>query len=67
MAEPKIPPENFVCTARHPWTKGANHPGQRVEHPDAAHVDERDYGGGEYCVRYRCPHCGHEFEVELAQ
>lgn len=57
----------FVCTADDPYTpekSGKN----RVEHPDAvSHGEDRDYGGGEYCVSYKCPHCGKSFEVELPQ
>lgn len=54
----------FTCTADDPWTpeKGA-----RAEHPDAELLDEVDYGGGEYCERYKCPHCQKYFEVELPQ
>lgn len=53
----------FICTKEEPWTKDKG----CAIHPDAKHVDETDYGKGEYCVGYKCPHCGKYFEVELAQ
>jgi hypothetical protein len=56
----------FVCTKGDPWD-GTKDLGLRVEHPDAESVGDRDYGGGEYCASYRCPHCGKRFEVELPQ
>jgi hypothetical protein len=56
----------FLCTKDDPWEK-AKAPGVRVEHADAKYVGDRDYGGGEYCERYECPHCLKSFEVELPQ
>ncbi len=56
--------ERFTCTAEKPWKPEY---GPRAMHPDAIAGDEHDYGGGEYCVSYNCPHCGKCFEVELAQ
>lgn len=53
-----------TCTAADPWTPEKS---QRAIHPDAICVGDRDYGGGCYCERYECPHCGKRFEVELAQ
>lgn len=54
----------IVCTKEDPWRPEMGTP---VEHPDAVNDDERDFGGGEYCVHYRCPNCGREFWVELPQ
>ena len=59
-----MPKHLHRCTAVDPWTKEK---AERAIHPDAKYVSERDYGGGEYCVKYRCPHCGKLFEEELAQ
>lgn len=56
--------DRHVCTAADPWTPEKS---TRAEHPDAVHVDETDHGLGCYCVRYKCPHCGKSFEVELPQ
>lgn len=53
-----------VCTKADPWTPEKS---KRAEHPDAVSIGEHDYGRGEYCVMYKCPHCGKIFEVELAQ
>ena len=53
-----------TCTAENPWTPEKS---KRAIHPDAKLVGERDYGGGEYCEQYKCPHCGERFEVELPQ
>lgn len=61
------PDPNFICTKESPWAKGRNAPGQRVEHPDAEHTQDTDYGLGCYCAGYKCPNCGHTFEVELPQ
>lgn len=39
-----------------------------VIHEDASETDEeRDFGGGEYCVRIKCPVCGHGWWKELPQ
>lgn len=57
---------NFLCTATNPWTPGVEG-GGRVEHPDAKYLGDRDFGDGEYCEHYECPHCGKRFYVELAQ
>jgi hypothetical protein len=56
-----------ACTQADPWREGKYPPGDKVEHPDAESIGDRDFGGGEYCERYRCPHCGHTFYVELPQ
>lgn len=57
----------FRCTLEDPYTPEKAQ-GHRVEHPAAQSTGrERDYGGGEYCIEYRCPHCGKSFEVELPQ
>jgi len=53
-----------VCTADDPWTPEKS---DRAIHPDAEYLGDRDFGLGEYCERYRCPHCGHSFYVELPQ
>lgn len=54
----------YTCTALEPWTPEKS---TRAIHPDAELIDERDYGGGEYCEKYECPNCGLIFEVELPQ
>lgn len=54
----------FVCTAADPWTPEK---ARRAIHPDAIKGEDRDFGGGEYCESYRCPHCGKRFYVELPQ
>lgn len=56
--------EPHTCTAADPWTPEKS---KRAIHPDAKYLSDRDYGGGEYCESYRCPHCGKYFEVELPQ
>ena len=56
--------DRHICTASDPWDRTKS---ERAEHPDALEVSDRDYGGGEYCVTYQCPHCGKMFEVEIAQ
>lgn len=53
-----------VCTKEDPWDREK---GGKAIHPDAVEVGDRDYGGGEYCVAYKCPHCGKYFEVEQPQ
>lgn len=53
-----------ICTKEDPWTPEK---GSRSTHPDAEYLFDRDFGGGEYCEKYRCPHCGHSFYVELPQ
>jgi hypothetical protein len=58
----------FVCTAADPWDRSKEPDRKvRVSHPDADYLSDRDYGGGEYCESYKCPHCGKVFEVELPQ
>lgn len=57
----------FVCTAADPWDAAKVPKGVRVSHPDADSKGDTDYGRGEYCASYKCPHCGKRFEVELAQ
>lgn len=56
--------DRHICTKDDPWTPEKS---RRAEHPDAEYVSEHDYGSGEYCVTYKCPHCGKRFEVELPQ
>jgi hypothetical protein len=53
-----------TCTAADPWAPGKGTP---ALHPDAETLADRDFGGGEYCEKYRCPHCGLTFYVELPQ
>ena len=53
-----------LCTKNNPWTPEK---GSRSIHPDAQHVEDRDYGAGENCACYRCPHCGKYFEEEVPQ
>lgn len=54
----------FICTAADPWTPEK---ARAALHPDAVQGEDRDFGGGEYCEKYRCPHCGKSFYVELPQ
>jgi hypothetical protein len=56
--------ERHSCTKEDPW---APEKGGRATHPDAKYQGDRDFGLGEYCERYWCPHCGHTFYVELPQ
>jgi hypothetical protein len=53
-----------TCTKEHPYKEGD---AGRWQHPDAELLFE-DYnglaGGGDW-ERYRCPHCGKLFWVEL--
>ena len=57
--------EPYVCTAESPWDPSRGTP---AIHPQAAETDEeRAFGGGEYCVRMACPHCGHRWWKELPQ
>lgn len=56
--------DRHICTADDPWTPEK---GKRAIHPDAVSGEDRDFGGGEYCVSYKCPHCGKNFYVELPQ
>ena len=53
-----------VCTKDDPWTPEKGTP---CQHPDAVPLEDVDYGSGEYCAAYKCPHCGKYFEVELPQ
>lgn len=59
--------ERYTCTAERPYQSGLK--ASRWEHPDAEEIGE-DYGkGGGVAdgdfVKYRCPHCGHEWWEEL--
>lgn len=54
----------FVCTKDDPWSPEK---GDKCIHPDAASGEDRDFGGGEYCASYTCPHCKKHFYVELPQ
>ena len=57
---------NFTCTAETPWMPNIKPRGQ-VIHTDAVEGDQRDgYPGGDL-VEMSCPHCGHEWTVELPQ
>ena len=56
--------EPYVCTKENPWTPEKGTP---VTHPDAKYLGDRDFGLGEYCEQYECPHCGKSFYVELPQ
>lgn len=69
MAEfnhPKDPANGrYLCSPEHPMPKGA--PG-RWSHANASETDdERDFGGGEYCVRMACCDCGQTWWRELPQ
>jgi rubredoxin len=60
--------DTIHCWPEKPWDRQALAPGTRVQHHGAeATDDERDFGGGEYCVRWKCPNCGHTWWVELPQ
>ncbi len=54
----------FRCTKETPWDPSKGTP---VEHPDAVAGEDRDFGHGEYCASYTCPHCGHTWYEELPQ
>lgn len=56
--------EKFICTKNDPWTPEK---GKSAVHPDAKYIDDIDYGLGENCAQYKCPHCGKYFEKEIAQ
>jgi len=53
-----------ICTKDDPWTPDKGTP---CQHPDAEYLGDRDFGLGEYCEKYLCPHCGKTFYVELPQ
>lgn len=53
-----------ICTKEDPWSPEKS---KTAIHPDADYLGDRDFGGGEYCEQYRCPHCGKSFYVELPQ
>ncbi len=57
--------DTIICTADQPWNKESIY-GVRVQHPDAKHVGEDYdfYGEGDY-DEYECPHCKHQFRVQL--
>jgi hypothetical protein len=57
----------FICTEQTPWSENVVEKGTIVIHPKAEYLEDRDYGGGEYCERWHCPICGKYFEVELPQ
>lgn len=57
----------FTCTAANPWSKEKVPDGWQTVHPDAISGEDRDFGGGEYCASYTCPHCKKHFYVELPQ
>lgn len=53
--------ERHVCTAEDPWTPQKS---DRATHPSAVDVGECSSG---CCDRFKCPHCGIAFTVELPQ
>ena len=54
-----------TCTKDKPFRNGDPLP---VEHPDAVEVGNQKPGWPSGDVqRYRCPHCGLSFDVELPQ
>ncbi len=60
------PPERQVCTKESPMPPGDK---GRWQHPDADYIDD-DYGAGGGVAdgdyeKYKCPHCGKIFYVEL--
>lgn len=57
--------DRFVCTQDDPWNKEK---GKFACHPDAVRVGDQEdgYPHGD-TQKYRCPHCGLEFIVELSQ
>ncbi len=50
--------DRVTCTAENPVK-----PGQRAQHPAATEIE----CPCDCCARYKCPHCGLEFQVELPQ
>lgn len=55
----------YVCTASAPWHEHISTKGRQIVHPDAqegAQID--DWYGGSY-VWMSCPHCKHEWKMEL--
>lgn len=48
-----------ICTKTDPWTKEKS---KRAQHPDAKSTLDTDYSEW-----YKCPNCGLEFKVELAE
>lgn len=63
-ADQTTKPREFICSAAHPWRPGMPTP---VVHPEAVEVSSRDgYPGGDLAT-FRCPVCGHEWEMEMAQ
>lgn len=57
-------PERHQCTKDDPWTPEK---GDWAAHPDAESLGDVDFGAGETCAKWRCPHCGRVFFEELAQ
>lgn len=51
-----------ICTADRPYSKGADY---QWAHPDAVFQKEIYSGDGNY-ETYKCPHCGLEFDVTIA-
>lgn len=57
-------PRRHTCTKEQPWDQHKH--GPRAIHPDALFLGSGGQDSVEY-DRYRCPHCGKYFEVEIAQ
>ena len=56
--------ERQSCTPEHPYAPGG--PG-RWFHPDAQEIEQSSGWPSGDVVTYRCPNCGHVFDVELPQ
>lgn len=53
--------KRHVCTKSDPWDKTKS---ERATHPDAVELETDWYSDYE---KYKCPHCGLRFKVELPQ
>ncbi len=53
--------ERFQCTKENPWTREK---APFADHPDAIDIGTCYEG---CCDKYKCPHCGLTFQVELPQ
>jgi len=54
-----------ICTADDPWSPEK---AKRARHNDAVPIGEQQDGWPSGDIqRYRCPHCEHEFDLELPQ
>lgn len=69
MTSDAVPTERDVihCTSDYPWD-GKMHGARQVRHQGAFEVGRQQpgYPAGD-TVRYRCAHCGYEWDAELPQ